>query len=100
MVSALCILRECVELLAHSVEPVARHVRVPVRERAERIVLPRPHVQRVERREPEAVRRIEEVKELSVQLGRMRMMLVSVRCKNQIVRAGVSQSYVRSWIVH
>src|SRR5262249_59349233 len=72
-------------LLVRTVETVARHVRVPVRERAQRIVLPRPHVQRVERRQPEAVWRVEEVKELSIQLGRMRVILVPVGGEHQIV---------------
>src|SRR3954463_6586081 len=37
-------------------ERVARHVGIPVHERAVRIVLPRPHMQRGERRQSEAIR--------------------------------------------
>src|SRR5262245_36281302 len=47
---------------------LAGHIRMPVHECAVRILLPRPHMQRVERRKPEPVRSLEIVEELSHQL--------------------------------
>ena len=51
------------------VERVARDVRVPVHEPAVRIVLPGPHVQRIERVEPEPVWAVEQVKQLTHELA-------------------------------
>src|SRR6476620_10668547 len=51
------------------IERVAGHIRVPVRKRAVRIVLPRPHVQRIEGIQAEAIGAVEEMKQLPLQLG-------------------------------
>src|SRR5262247_3646010 len=52
------------------IEQVARDVRVPVRERPVRILLPRPHMQRVEGIQPEAVGAVEQMEQLTVQRRR------------------------------
>src|SRR5262249_16647736 len=48
-----------VPLLGRTGERVARNVRVPVHKRAGRVFFPRPHVKRVEPRQPKPVRRLE-----------------------------------------
>src|SRR3954454_7106798 len=75
-------------LLIRSVVRVAAHVLVPVHERAGRAVLPRPDVQRVERRQAEAVRRAEVMEDLAVELGRLLVRLVPGRRVDQVVGAG------------
>jgi hypothetical protein len=52
------------------VELLAGNVWVPVHERAIRIVLPRPDMQRVERWESEAIGGVEQMKGLTHELGR------------------------------
>jgi hypothetical protein len=52
---------------------VRSHIGMPVHEGAIRILLPRPHMQRVERREPKAIGTLKEVKELSHEFRRTRM---------------------------
>ena len=62
---------------------------MPVHERAVGIVLPRPDVQGVERRETEAVGRVEEMKRLSHELlAGDEWFLFHVAGENQIVGAG------------
>src|SRR3954471_24381772 len=75
-------------LLIRSVVRIAAHVLVPVHERAGRAVLPRPDVQCVERRQSEAIRRVEKVEDLTVQLGRLRVRLVPGRSIDDVVGAG------------
>src|SRR3954470_1152225 len=81
------------------VESVTRHAGIPVRERAVRIVLPCPDVQRVERRRPEAIGGLEVVKELSVQLGRAGVGFVPVGREHEKVGAGDAQAAGRRRLV-
>src|SRR6516162_2486991 len=65
----------------------ARNVRVPVDESALRILLPGPDMERVEGREAEAIRAVEQMKELSHELGRAGMRLIPRIGENQVVGA-------------
>src|SRR6266498_3956881 len=75
-------------------EGLAGNVRVPVDERAVGILLPRPDMQCVERREPEAVGAFKQMKELSHKLWRARILCVPRVGENQIVGADQSQASV------
>src|SRR5205807_1987750 len=85
--------------LVLSAEGVARNVCVPVHERAAGVFLPRPYMQRVERRQPEAIGTLEQVKELSHQLRRPGMLGVPGVGENEIVGADQSEPSVRQWLV-
>src|SRR5215467_9991482 len=76
-------------------ERLARNVGVPVHERAIGVVLPRPDMQSVERREPEAIGALEQMKKLSHKLWRSRMRFVPRIGENQIV--GADQAEVPAW---
>src|SRR5258705_11730647 len=82
-------------LLVSAAERVARNLGVPVGESARGILFPRPHVQRVEIRQPEAIRTLEQVQELSHELRRRRVLRMPVARQNQIVRADELQASVR-----
>src|SRR5882762_11096488 len=74
-------------------ECLARNVGVPVHERAVGILLPRPDMQRVERREPEAIRTVEQMEKLSHELRRIiRMFRIPRVGENQKVSAEQSQT--------
>src|SRR5678815_2577298 len=65
---------------------------MPVYERAGRVVLPRPDVERVEVRKSEPVGAVEPMKELSHELRRVaRVLFVPVFRRNQEVRTGNPQ---------
>src|SRR5687768_13904002 len=71
------------------IEFVARDVWIPVCERPKGIVLPRPYVKRVERRQPEAIGALEQVKQLTSELrGPPRVLRIPVGGQDQIVYAG------------
>src|ERR1044072_3593664 len=75
-------------LLIRSIVRVAAHVLVPIHERAGRALLPRPDVQRVERRQSEAVRCAEVMEDLAVELRCLLVRLVPGRRVDQVVGAG------------
>ena len=58
------------DLMGLAVKLFTRNIRVPVHESSVRIVLPRPDMQRVERRQTEAIGKLEVMKELSHKFGR------------------------------
>ena len=73
----------------------ARHVRVPVHERAIGIVLPGPDMQSVERRQPETIRSFEQVEKLPHELRRiMRMLRIPRVGENQKVSADQPQTSI------
>ena len=98
-------------MVAQSIAAVVRYwpakrgagdIRVPVHERAGRILLPSPHVQRVERRQPEAVRGWEVVEQLPHQLrcsGVLGIGVPAVR-EHQVIRANQLQAAVRHRLVN
>src|SRR6478672_8942114 len=73
-------------------ERVACDVRVPVYERARRVGLPGPHVQGIEPRQPESVRRFELLEYLSHELGRGRMRLVPRVGEHRVI--GANQAHL------
>src|SRR6266481_6534191 len=77
-------------------EGLAGNVGVPIHERAVGIFLPRPHMQRVERWEAEAIGAFEIMKELPHKLWRplSRMSLIPVACNHQEVGADQLQMAV------
>ena len=70
---------------------------MPIHERAVGILLPCPHMKRVERRKSEAIGALEIMKELPHELGRplSRMSLVPVTCNNQ--KVGADKLQVAVW---
>src|SRR5215472_17605045 len=65
---------------------------MPVHKRAVGILFPCPHVQRIKRRETEPIRCVEQVKELSHELGRTLILRVPHGSQNQIVSTDQAQS--------
>src|SRR5262245_37050256 len=75
-------------------EGVARYVRVPIDERAARVLLPGPDVQRIERRQSKSIGTLEQVKELAHQLRRLSVRGVPRISEDQIVRADQLQTAI------
>src|SRR5215471_15497122 len=80
-------------------ECFAGNIRMPVHKRAVGILLPRPHMQRVKGRKPEAIGSIEQVKELSHKLRRPLILCIPHGLKNQIVSTDQAQSSARHGLV-
>src|SRR5206468_1798068 len=80
-------------------EGLARDVGVPIGERPVRIVLPRPDMQGIERRKTETIGCREQVKKLSHELRRPRVLLIPIVCENQEVDAGHLQASARDRFV-
>src|SRR5437016_72599 len=78
-------------------ECLAGDVGVPIHEGTVGVLLPCPHVKRVERWQPEAIRAFEIMEELSHELWRPlpRMSLVPVACNHQ--KVGANQLQVTVW---
>jgi imidazolonepropionase-like amidohydrolase len=81
-------------------ESVAGNLGVPVHERAAGVFLPGPDMQRVERREPEAIGTLEQVKKLSHELRRSGVLLMPRLRENEIIGADQPQAAVRHRLVN
>src|SRR4051794_27686189 len=73
---------------------LARNFRVPIHKRAVRIVLPRPDMQRVKGRKPEAIRTFPIMKKLAHELRRTLVFLVPGIGKQKKIRADQFQSAI------
>ena len=73
---------------------------MPIHESSIGVLLPRPHMQRVERRKSEAVRCIEQVQQLPHQLRRRSMRGIPHVLQHQKIRADQPQPPVRCGLVN
>src|SRR5215813_6314024 len=75
---------------------LARYIGMPVHKCSVRVILPRPDVQRVERRETKAIRALEVMEKLSLELWRFsRMSLIPRVGEKKVVRA--DQAHTSAW---
>src|SRR5437870_11332303 len=72
---------------------------MPIDKRSVRVVLPSPDMQRIERRQSEAIRSFEQMKELPHELRRLLMGLVPCLGEHQIISADQLEAAVRHWLI-